>query len=75
MLTLREFFFFYAFFLFAAISDKQLRNNNDFVWAIDTLLTGRFIIDLEFLDLKILTPSVSRFCYVLIRYFYKSIID
>ncbi|XP_042457139.1 BTB/POZ domain-containing protein At1g55760-like isoform X1 [Zingiber officinale] len=40
-----------------AISDKRLRNNNDFVWAIDTLLTGRFIIDLEFLDLKILTPS------------------
>ncbi|XP_010928036.1 BTB/POZ domain-containing protein At1g55760 [Elaeis guineensis] len=38
------------------VCDKQLKNNDDFVWAIDTLFTGRFIIDVEFLDLKIIPP-------------------
>ena len=36
----------------------QLKNSDDFVWAIDTLLPGRFIIDVEFLDLKIVPSSV-----------------
>lgn len=39
------------------ICDKQLKNNDDFVWAIDVFFTGRFIIDVEFLDLKIVPQS------------------
>lgn len=38
------------------ITDRQLKNNDDFVWAIEVPLTGKFIIDVEFLDLKI-APS------------------
>ncbi|KAJ8765128.1 hypothetical protein K2173_010616 [Erythroxylum novogranatense] len=34
------------------ITDKQLKTNEDFVWAIEVPLTGKFIIDVEFLDLK-----------------------
>ncbi|KAI7731188.1 hypothetical protein M8C21_030259 [Ambrosia artemisiifolia] len=34
------------------IRDKQLRCNGDFVWAIEVPLGGKFIIDVEFLDLK-----------------------
>ncbi|KAK2978393.1 hypothetical protein RJ640_004930 [Escallonia rubra] len=34
------------------ITDKQLKNNDDFVWAIEVPLTGKFIIDVEFVDLK-----------------------
>ncbi|MQM15467.1 hypothetical protein Taro_048415 [Colocasia esculenta] len=41
------------------ICDKQLKNNDDFVWAIDTLSTGKLIIDVEFLDLKTVPPSVN----------------
>lgn len=37
----------------------QLKNSDDFVWATDTLFTGRIIIDVEFLDLKTVPPSVS----------------
>ncbi|KAF5950383.1 hypothetical protein HYC85_012376 [Camellia sinensis] len=37
----------------AEITDKKLKNNDDFVWAIEVPLTGKFIIDVEFLDLKI----------------------
>ncbi|XP_072981057.1 BTB/POZ domain-containing protein At1g55760 [Typha angustifolia] len=39
------------------ICDKQLKSNDDFVWAIDTLITGRLVIDVEFLDLKTLPPT------------------
>jgi len=39
------------------ICDKQLKNSDDFVWAVDTLFTGKLIIDVEFLDLKIAPPS------------------
>ncbi|KAK1299951.1 BTB/POZ domain-containing protein [Acorus calamus] len=41
------------------ISDKQLKNNTDFVWAVDSLLAGKFLIDVEFLDLKISSPDGS----------------
>ncbi|XP_050368776.1 BTB/POZ domain-containing protein At1g55760 [Argentina anserina] len=34
------------------ITDKQLKTNEDFVWGIEVPLTGKFIIDVEFLDLK-----------------------
>ncbi|CAL9748123.1 unnamed protein product [Musa acuminata subsp. burmannicoides] len=39
------------------ICDMQLKNSDDFVWATDTLFTGRIIIDVEFLDLKTVPPS------------------
>ncbi|KAK9691542.1 hypothetical protein RND81_09G203100 [Saponaria officinalis] len=34
------------------IRDQQLKNNDDFVWPLDLQLGGKFIIDVEFLDLK-----------------------
>lgn len=47
------------FFLYdAEIKDKVLKNNEDFVWAIEVPLTGKFIIDVEFLDLKTASPNV-----------------
>uniref|UniRef100_A0A2N9EVM5 BTB domain-containing protein n=1 Tax=Fagus sylvatica TaxID=28930 RepID=A0A2N9EVM5_FAGSY len=39
------------------ITDKQIKNNDDFVWAIEVPLTGKFIIDVEFLDLKTASPE------------------
>ncbi|KAK4484740.1 hypothetical protein RD792_007333 [Penstemon davidsonii] len=39
------------------VTDKQLKNNEDFVWSIEVPLTGKFIIDVEFLDLKITSPD------------------
>ncbi|XP_042519871.1 BTB/POZ domain-containing protein At1g55760-like [Macadamia integrifolia] len=39
------------------ITDKQIKNNDDFVWTIETPITGKLIIDLEFLDLKIASPN------------------
>ncbi|GER45944.1 BTB/POZ domain-containing protein [Striga asiatica] len=41
------------------VTDKQLKSNDDFVWAIEVPLTGKFIIDIEFLDLKIASPDGS----------------
>ncbi|XP_051135120.1 BTB/POZ domain-containing protein At1g55760-like [Andrographis paniculata] len=35
------------------VIDKQLKSNEDFLWAIEVPLTGKFIIDVEFLDLKV----------------------
>ncbi|KAK8648718.1 hypothetical protein V6N13_129462 [Hibiscus sabdariffa] len=34
------------------ITDKQLKTNEDFIWPVEVPLTGRFIIEVEFLDLK-----------------------
>ncbi|KAL0560858.1 hypothetical protein IC582_001272 [Cucumis melo] len=42
----------YHIHIHAEIIDKQLKNN-DFIWQIEVPLTGKFIIDVEFLDLKI----------------------
>ncbi|PKU63988.1 BTB/POZ domain-containing protein At1g55760-like [Dendrobium catenatum] len=39
------------------VCDKQLKNSDDFVWAIDIFFTGKFIIDVEFLDLKTVPQS------------------
>ncbi|KAJ0044687.1 hypothetical protein Pint_03680 [Pistacia integerrima] len=39
------------------ITDRKLKSNDDFVWAIEVPLTGKFIIDVEFLDLKIVPPE------------------
>ncbi|KAM7511083.1 hypothetical protein LguiB_009958 [Lonicera macranthoides] len=35
------------------IHERLLRTSEDFVWPVDSVLPGRFIIDVEFLDLKI----------------------
>lgn len=43
----------------AEIIDKQLKNNDAFIWQIEVPLTGKFIIDVEFLDLKVASPEVS----------------
>ncbi|XP_019460508.1 PREDICTED: BTB/POZ domain-containing protein At1g55760-like isoform X2 [Lupinus angustifolius] len=37
--------------------EKLLSNTEDFVWLIETPLPGKFIIDIEFLDLKISCPK------------------
>ncbi|KAL3324192.1 hypothetical protein AABB24_038395 [Solanum stoloniferum] len=39
------------------VYERLLRTSDDFVWYIDSCLQGRFIIDVEFLDLKIYTPN------------------
>lgn len=47
------------------VTDKQLKNNEDFVWAIDVpLTTGKFIIDVEFLDLKAASPGGGEPCSI-----------
>jgi hypothetical protein len=43
---------------YAGIFNKQLKHDG-FVWAIDSTVTGRFVIEIEFLDLKVADPSVS----------------
>jgi len=43
---------------YAGIFDKQLKHDG-FVWAIDSSVAGRFVIEIEFLDLKVADPSVS----------------
>ncbi|GKV44554.1 hypothetical protein SLEP1_g51724 [Rubroshorea leprosula] len=44
-------------FIHPEIRDKQLKNNDHFVWAVEVPLTGKLIIDVEFLDLKIASPD------------------
>ncbi|CAL0309701.1 unnamed protein product [Lupinus luteus] len=39
------------------IKDKLLKNNEDFVWAVEVPLTGKFIIEVEFIDLKTTSPN------------------
>lgn len=46
------------------IRDKQLKSSDDFVWALEVPLTGKFIIDLEFLDLKTASPNGGESCSV-----------
>ncbi|XP_043703017.1 BTB/POZ domain-containing protein At1g55760-like [Telopea speciosissima] len=46
------------------ITDKQIKNNDDFVWTIETPLTGKFIIDVEFLDLKAASPNGGEPCSI-----------
>ncbi|KNA24513.1 hypothetical protein SOVF_015090 [Spinacia oleracea] len=38
------------------IHERLLRNSDDFVWPVDITFFGRFVIDVEFLDLKICAP-------------------
>ncbi|CAN0922924.1 BTB/POZ domain-containing protein At1g55760 [Linum grandiflorum] len=46
------------------ITDRRLKNNDDFVWAIEVPLTGKFIIDVEFLDLKSASPNGGEPCSI-----------
>lgn len=46
------------------IKDKQLKTNDDFVWPIEVPLTGKFIIDIEFLDLKTASPDGGEPCSI-----------
>ncbi|KAK6939886.1 BTB/POZ domain [Dillenia turbinata] len=39
------------------IHERLLRTSDDFVWPVDSTILGRFIIDVEFLDLKIYSPN------------------
>ncbi|KAJ8754977.1 hypothetical protein K2173_015489 [Erythroxylum novogranatense] len=39
------------------ITGKQLKTNEDFIWALEVPFTGKIIIDVEFLDLKTTSPD------------------
>jgi speckle-type POZ protein len=41
------------------VIDKRIKTNEDFIWTIEVPLTGKIIIDVEFLDLKVLSQDVS----------------
>lgn len=43
----------------AGVEDIQLKSSDDFVWAIETPVAGKIVIDVEFLDLKVNSPQVS----------------
>lgn len=40
------------------IRDKQLGSNEGFAWIVEVPLPAKFIIDIEFLDLKTACPNV-----------------
>lgn len=42
-----------------AVHERLLRTSEDFVWPVDSAFHGRFIIDVEFLDLKVCPTNVS----------------
>ncbi|KAF2298095.1 hypothetical protein GH714_013918 [Hevea brasiliensis] len=46
------------------ITDRQLKNKDDFVWQIEAPLAGKFIIDVEFLDLKTASPDGGEPCSI-----------
>ncbi|KAL4310319.1 hypothetical protein GQ457_01G006210 [Hibiscus cannabinus] len=46
------------------ITDKQLKNNGDFVWPVEVPFTGKFIIEVEFLDFKIASPNGGEPCSI-----------
>lgn len=46
------------------VTDQQLKSNEDFVWAVEVPLTGKFIIDVEFLDLKTASPDGTEPCSI-----------
>ncbi|KAI7737457.1 hypothetical protein M8C21_001258 [Ambrosia artemisiifolia] len=46
------------------VRDKQLKTSDDFVWTLEVPLTGKFIIDVEFLDLKTASPNGGEPCSI-----------
>ncbi|XLT04781.1 hypothetical protein HN51_043530, partial [Arachis hypogaea] len=63
-------FFRYGFPI--VVHERILRTYDDFVWPVDTSFIGCFIIDVEFLDLKIcpLNSSVGVKCCLALIYFW-----
>lgn len=64
-----SFFYLYQFpilrwllLLWSGVVDKRLKNSEDFVWAIETPLAGKFIINVDFINLKTADPNV-RLCF------------
>ena len=45
--------------LYVAVHERLLWSSNDFVLPIDSTFHGRFIIDVEFLDLKLCSLNVT----------------
>ncbi|KAF6152797.1 hypothetical protein GIB67_004626 [Kingdonia uniflora] len=43
------------------VHERLLRTNEDFVWPVESNFQGRFIIDVEFLDLKLCPLNVSTY--------------
>lgn len=46
-----------------AVHERLLRTSEDFIWPVDSAFNGRFIIDVEFLDLKVCPTNVSTLKY------------
>ncbi|XP_059460031.1 BTB/POZ domain-containing protein At1g21780 [Corylus avellana] len=46
------------------IHERLLRTSEDFVWPVDSTFLGRFIIDVEFLDLKICPLNGGESCSI-----------
>lgn len=46
------------------VHERLLRNSEDFVWPIDCTFHGRFVIDVEFLDLKITPVNGGEACSI-----------
>ncbi|XP_060673167.1 BTB/POZ domain-containing protein At1g21780 isoform X2 [Ziziphus jujuba] len=46
------------------VHERLLRTGEDFVWPVDTAFTGRFVIDVEFLDLKIYSVNGGEACSI-----------
>ncbi|KAL1556121.1 BTB/POZ domain-containing protein-like protein [Salvia divinorum] len=46
------------------VIDKQLKSSEDFVWTVEVPLSGKFIIDIEFLDIKTIPPDGGEPCSI-----------
>ncbi|XP_072992904.1 BTB/POZ domain-containing protein At1g21780 [Typha latifolia] len=46
------------------VHDRLLRTSEDFVWPIDCTFYGRFVVDVEFLDLKISSYNGGEACSI-----------
>ncbi|KAI3830993.1 hypothetical protein MKX03_019227 [Papaver bracteatum] len=46
------------------VTDKQLKKNDDFIWTIDSSFTGKFIVEVEFTDLKTTSPDGGELCSI-----------
>ncbi|KAI9115696.1 hypothetical protein K1719_013365 [Acacia pycnantha] len=46
------------------VKDRLIKNSEDFVWPLEVPVTGKFIIDVEFLDLKTASPNGGEPCSI-----------
>ncbi|KAH6768137.1 BTB/POZ domain-containing protein [Perilla frutescens var. frutescens] len=51
-------------FVHPEVTDKLLKSSEDFVWTIEVPLNGKFIIDIEFLDIKTTPPDGGEPCSI-----------